>query len=59
VPTPVPVPGNVERIVEEVRRVEEPLPPVLRQPVQPVLDTVQQVGRTVDETTGALLPGLP
>ena len=43
-----------------VREETEPLlPPVVAEPVQPVLDTVQQVGRTVDETTGALLPKLP
>jgi hypothetical protein len=47
--------------VETVRGVQEPLPlpPAVREPVQPVLDTVQQVGRTVDETAAPLLPALP
>ncbi len=39
--------------------VEEPLPPAVKQPIQPVLDTVHDVGRTVDETGGPLLPTLP
>jgi hypothetical protein len=39
--------------------VEAPLPPAVRQPVEPVLDTVQETGRTVDGVTGALLPTLP
>jgi hypothetical protein len=56
---PAPTRGTVEGVVEQVRRAEEPLPPAVREPVQPVLDTVQQVGRTVDEVTGPLLPVLP
>jgi len=53
--------GPVEGTVEQVRRAEEqlPLPPVVREPVQPVLDAVQEVGRTVDGATGPLLPKLP
>jgi hypothetical protein len=66
---PVPqLPGTVEGTVEQVRkRVDElPLPPAVKEPVQPVLDqakpvldTVQQVGRTVDGVTKPLLPTLP
>src|SRR5215218_11224788 len=56
---PAPAAGPVEGVVETVREVEKPLPPVVQQPIQPVLDTVQEVGRTVDETTGPLLPKLP
>jgi hypothetical protein len=59
VPQPAPGAGPVESVVETVRGVEKPLPPVIRQPVEPVLDTVQEVGRTVDGVTGRLLPALP
>jgi hypothetical protein len=54
-------PGRVEQVVEDVRQGTDalPLPPVVQQPVQPVLDTVQDVGRTVDDTAGQLLPALP
>jgi len=53
-------PGRVEGVVETVRPVvEDPLPPAVRRPVQPVLDTANEVGRTVDETTGSLLRALP
>ena len=54
-------PGRVEQIVEDVRKTTDPipLPPAVKEPVQPVLETVEQVGRTVDETTGPLLPALP
>jgi hypothetical protein len=58
-PLPDPQSGQVEQLVETVRQVEEPLPPVVREPVRPVLDTVQQVGHTVDETVGPVLPALP
>jgi hypothetical protein len=54
-------PGRVEQIVQDVRQADDvlPLPPAVKEPVEPVLETVQQVGRTVDETTGPLLPALP
>jgi len=52
-------PGPVEQVVEGVPGVEEPLPPAVRQPVQPLLDTVQDVAHTVDETAAPLLPKLP
>ena len=54
-------PGRAEQIVEDVRKTTDPipLPPAVKEPVQPVLETVEQVGRTVDETTGPLLPALP
>jgi len=55
-----PSPGPAETIVGTVRGQAEPLlPPVVAEPVQPVLDTVQQVGRTVDDVAGPLLPTLP
>ncbi len=54
-------PGRVEQLVQDVRQADDalPLPPAVKEPVEPVLETVQQVGRTVDETTGPLLPALP
>jgi hypothetical protein len=52
-------PGRVERLVEDIRKNTEPLPPVVKEPVQPVLDAVQDVGQTVDDVTGPLLPTLP
>ncbi|HET8948922.1 MAG TPA: hypothetical protein VFN44_00380, partial [Solirubrobacteraceae bacterium] len=55
-PQPQPGAGTVESVVETV---EKPLPPVVREPIEPVLDTVHQVGRTVDGVTGQLLPALP
>ena len=60
-PAPARQPGTVEQVVEDVRRTDDalPLPPVVREPVEPVLETVQQLGRTVDEVTGPLLPTLP
>jgi hypothetical protein len=59
-PPAAPTTGVVEGTVEQVRsRVEEPLPPAVQQPIEPVLDTVQQVTRTVDGVTGQLLPTLP
>jgi len=58
-PAPAVAPGPVEQVVEGVRGVEEPLPPAVRQPVQPLLDTVQDVAHTVDETAAPLLPKLP
>jgi len=59
-PPAAPTTGTVEGTVEQVRsRVEEPLPPAVQQPIEPVLDTVQQVTRTVDGVTGQLLPTLP
>jgi len=59
IPQPKPGAGPVETVVETGREIIKPLPPVVQQPIQPVLDTVQQVGRTVDETAGPLLPTLP
>jgi hypothetical protein len=59
-PLPAPPSGAVEQTIATVRpRVEAPLPPAVRQPVVPVLDTVQETGRTVDGVSGALLPTLP
>ena len=60
-PEPARERGTVERAVEDVGKVDDalPLPPVVREPVESVSETVQQVGRTVDETTGPLLPALP
>jgi hypothetical protein len=62
---PAPAPGPVESVVETgrgaVEQVREPLPalpPVLEQPVQQTLDSVEDVGRTVDDVTGSLLPQL-
>ena len=53
-------PGPVEGVVETGREVTKPLlPPVVQQPIQPVLDTVQAVGKTVDDTVAPLLPTLP
>ena len=59
IPKPQPAAGPVETVVETGREITKPLPPVVQQPIQPVLDTVQDVGRTVDETAGPLLPTLP
>jgi hypothetical protein len=59
-PPAAPTTGTGEGTVEQVRsRVEEALPPAVRQPIEPVLDTVQQVTRTVDGVAGRLLPTLP
>jgi hypothetical protein len=58
-PQPARDPGLVERTVETGREVTKPLPPVLQEPIQPVLDTVQAVGKTVDDTVAPLLPTLP
>ena len=55
-------PGPVEAPVETASRRaarRRRSRPSSQEPVQPVLDTVQQVGRTVDETAGPLLPALP
>ena len=56
-PTPS---GSVEETVaagrDVVRQVAPPLPPVVQQPVDGTLDTVQGVARTVDGVTGPLLP---
>jgi len=55
-----PAPGPAESIVGTVREETAPLlPPVVAEPVQPVLDTVQQAGRTIDGVAGPLLPTLP
>jgi hypothetical protein len=58
-PEPRPAPGTVETIVKTGRDVVPPLPPVVDEPIRPVLDTLQSAGRTVDETAGTLLPSLP
>jgi hypothetical protein len=58
-PAPSRPQGPVETTVQIGRETVSPLPPVVAEPVQPVLDTVQAVGRTVDETAGPLLPTLP
>ena len=59
-PQPARNPGPVEETVQTGREVTKPLlPPVVQEPVQPVLDTVQAVGKTVDDTVAPLLPTLP
>lgn len=71
--SPVPVPstpappvpsGTVERVVEQTRSAAQPVvdavPPPAKAPVQDVVDTVEHVAGTVDQTvdgvTGTLLP---
>ena len=56
IPKPQPAAGPVETVVETGRELTKPLPPVVQQPIQPVLDTVQDVGKTVDDTVAPLLP---
>ena len=58
-PQPARDPGPVEGIVGTGHEVTKPLPPVVQEPIQPVLDTVQAVGKTVDDTVAPLLPTLP
>jgi hypothetical protein len=62
-PPPVVPPGTVENTVRTARGVVDgvtqqlpPAPPVVAQPVQQTLDTVQGAAQTVDGVTGALLP---
>jgi hypothetical protein len=59
-PQPPTQTGPVEETIsgarDVVRQVAPPLPPVVQQPVDGTLDTVQGVARTVDGVTGPLLP---